>query len=70
VCGVPLSSSMLQVDATGPKCHDFPQGAALGSKSASAPIFTPGQCAPQFDATKTNFASPHGAIVWCCQGTP
>jgi hypothetical protein len=68
-CGAPLPLS-IPIDAINAKCHDLPQGSALGSKSASAPTFTPGQCAPQFDATKTTFASPDGVLVWCCQGTP
>jgi hypothetical protein len=70
-CGAPLSSTMLQIDATGPLCTDIkPAGSTLGSKSASEPIFMPGQCAPQFDDKTTVFASPKTAEVWCCQGTP
>jgi hypothetical protein len=60
----------VKIDALGPKCADIPPGSALGSKSASEPIFTPGQCAPHSDATKTVFASPQTPEVWCCQGTP
>lgn len=69
-CGAPLSSTVLQLDALAPKCADLPPGSALGSKSASEPIFTPGQCAPQFDATKIRVASPHVPVIWCCQTTP
>ena len=69
-CGAPLSSTVL-LDATGPACTDIkPAGSALGSKSASEPIYTPGQCAPRFDKTTTTFAEPQDPVVWCCQNTP
>jgi hypothetical protein len=69
-CGVPVNSTV-SLDATGPSCNDIkPVGSALGSKSASAPIFTPGQCTPQSKNQDTKVASLHGAVVWCCQGTP
>ncbi len=70
-CGVPSVVPSFSIDATGPACFDIkPAGAALGSKSASETTFTPGQCAPQFDVTKTQFASTQDAAVWCCQDTP
>ena len=68
-CGAPVVTSN-SLDAIKSKCLDVSAGAALGSKSASAPIFTPGQCTPQFKDEDTKFASLHGAVVWCCQGTP
>ena len=70
-CGAPLLGPIIPLDAKDSPCHDIiPAGSALGSKSASEPIFTPGQCAPQVDATKTQFASPHIPVIWCCQSTP
>ncbi len=68
-CGMSIGSA-LQLDAVTPKCLDLVPGAALGGKSASEPIFTAGQCAPQFDDKATMFVSLHTAEVWCCQGTP
>ncbi|MFS8069882.1 MAG: hypothetical protein ACMG6S_26250, partial [Byssovorax sp.] len=69
-CGAPLSSTVL-LDATGPACTDIkPAGSALGSKSASEPVYTPGQCAPRFDETTTVFAAPQDPQVWCCRDTP
>ena len=69
-CGAPLSSTVL-LDATGPACTDIkPAGSALGSKSASEPIYTPGQCVPQFDETTKRFAAPQGPLAWCCKDTP
>ncbi len=50
-CSISIGSS-LQIDAVKAPCVDLLPGAALGSKSASEPVFAPGQCAPQFDATK------------------
>jgi hypothetical protein len=67
-CGLSIGSS-LQIDAVKGACLDLLPGASLGSKSASEPIFTPGQCAPKFDAATTQFASPQDAVVWCCQDT-
>ncbi len=69
VCGASIGGA-LQIDAVKPKCYDLLPGAALGSKSASEPIFTPGQCTPQFDDTKPTFAFPKGTAIWCCQGMP
>lgn len=34
------------VTSTGPDCHDLPSGSPLGSKSATAPTYTPGTCTP------------------------
>jgi hypothetical protein len=67
-CGAPLVVS-LALDAIGPKCDDVSPGSALGSKSASESIFTPGTC--QADGGKSNGkALPDGATVICCLGTP
>jgi hypothetical protein len=69
-CGVPVNSTV-PLDATGTSCTDIkPAGSALGSKSASTPIFTPGQCAPKLDSTEAQLATPGGAVIWCCQDTP
>src|SRR6185437_3705118 len=34
------------ITSTGAECHDLAPGAALGSKSSSAPTYTPGACQP------------------------
>ena len=68
-CGAPLLGPILSIDAQGPKCYDLPQGSALGSKSASQPIFTAGTCVAKGGGLK-NGALPFGATVICCLGTP
>lgn len=67
-CGMSIGGS-LQIDALEPQCLDLLPGATLGSKSASEPIFTPGQCAPS-DSKPMDNVSLHTAVAWCCQGTP
>ena len=69
VCSALVVTST-SLDTIMSKCLDVSAGAALGSKSASEPIFIPGQCASQFDVKETKFAFPGTALVWCCQDTP
>jgi hypothetical protein len=68
-CGAPLVGPTLSIDAKGPKCYDLPQGSALGSKSASQPIFTAGACAATGGELK-NGTLPFVATVICCLSTP
>ena len=68
-CGAPLLGPTLSIDAKGPKCYDLPQGSALGSKSASEPIFTAGACVAKGGGL-TNGVLPLGAEVICCLETP
>jgi hypothetical protein len=53
------------VDATGPACHDLPAGSPLGSKSATAPKYTPGTCAPS-GGEPTGAATPTNPSTYCC----
>jgi hypothetical protein len=68
-CGAPLLGPILSIDAQGPKCYDLPQGSALGSKSASEPIFTAGACVAKGGGLK-NGALPLRTMVICCLETP
>jgi hypothetical protein len=56
------------IDATGPGCFDIlPVGSALGSKSASVPIYQPGTCTPSGgEPTGAAFADPKTALTLCC----
>jgi hypothetical protein len=66
-CSAPLVSSM--VTSSGPGCHDgFQLGAALGSKSASPPIYTPGTCQPS--GGPTGSVTPIGPSTLCCIPSP
>ncbi len=68
-CGVPLVVSV-SIDATGPLCTDIkPAGSALGSLSASEPIFTPGTC-KAVGSELVAGTSPLVSTVVCCQGMP
>ncbi|MFS8069879.1 MAG: hypothetical protein ACMG6S_26235 [Byssovorax sp.] len=63
-CSAPLIST--KIGAAGPLCHDVPAGSALGSKSASEPIYSPGTCAPT-GGVQNGSAVPDGATVFCCR---
>ena len=71
-CGSPLGLPTFPVDATGPACFDIkPVGPALGSKTASDPIFTPGTCkASGGNPTGEVEGDPDIATVFCCLETP
>lgn len=58
-------ASSVTVDATGPACVDVPSGAALGSKSASAPAYAPGACTPG-GGVPMGAATPTMASTYCC----
>lgn len=71
-CGSPLGLPTFPVDATGPACFDIkPAGPALGSKTASDPIFTPGTCtASGGEPTGEVAVDPELAMIFCCLKTP
>jgi hypothetical protein len=52
------------VDSSMPACHDLTPGAALGSKSASVPVYTAGACRPS--GGPTGAVDPTGAFTVCC----
>jgi hypothetical protein len=56
------------VDATAPTCQDLPPGTPLGSKSATAPTYTPGTCAPD-GGVPSGAATPSGPSTLCCLPT-
>ncbi|MFO0758417.1 MAG: hypothetical protein U0359_18135 [Byssovorax sp.] len=53
------------VDAAGSKCFDLPPGAGLGSKSATSPVYTPGQCQPA-GGDPIGGIEPFGQMSFCC----
>jgi hypothetical protein len=54
------------VDATGSACHDiFPSGQALGSKSATEPVYAPGVCQVS-GGEPTGEAVPADPSTYCC----
>ncbi len=65
-CGVPLIGPTYMLDALGPKCVDVPLGSALGSKSSSIPIYSPGVCTASGGEPMIE-PSPNAATVFCCQ---
>jgi hypothetical protein len=65
-CGVPLVWTWM-LDALGPKCGDLPLGSALGSKSASSPIYSPGSQCAATGGEPISEPSPNEATVFCCQ---
>jgi hypothetical protein len=57
------------LDALGPKCVDLPLGSALGSKSATSPIYKAGSTCTPTGGNKISEPSPNEAMVFCCQGS-
>jgi hypothetical protein len=57
------------VDSTKPVCVDLITGAALGSKSASAPTYTPGACQAG-GGVPSGSAVPVAPTTFCCIPTP
>lgn len=53
------------VDSGGADCHDLPAGTPLGSRSAAAPVYTPGACAPS-GGSPTGAATPTQPATYCC----
>lgn len=51
--------------AQGPDCHDLPPGTALGSKSATAPVYTAGTCTPG-GGQPSGAATPKTPATYCC----
>jgi hypothetical protein len=62
-CTSPLD--LATVTSAGPVCHDLPVGSALGSKSASAPTYTPGACLPA-GGEPTGAATGDQPGTFCC----
>src|SRR5262249_38668718 len=64
-------SYMLTVDSAGPPCHHLASasGGVLGSKSASAPTYTPGACAPS-GGVPMGSAVPVDPTTFCCIPSP
>jgi hypothetical protein len=62
-------AASVAVDATGPACADVPSGSPLGSKSATAPAYAPGACAPA-GGTPSGAATPTMPATFCCLPTP
>lgn len=63
------STYQATVDSGGPACTDVTKGAALGSKSASAPAYSAGTCEPGGGAP-TGAANPTGPTTFCCIPQP
>lgn len=57
------------VTSAGSDCHDLPAGVPLGSKSATAPAYTPGTCAPS-GGEPTGEAKPFQPATYCCLPSP
>jgi hypothetical protein len=57
------------VTSSGPACHDLPAGTPLGSKSATAPTYTPGSCAPD-GGQPMGAATPTNPSTYCCLPSP
>jgi hypothetical protein len=66
-CGAPLGSAT--VTAAGASCADLPAGAALGSKSAGPPGYTPGACQPA-GGEPLGAATPVSPVTLCCIPSP
>jgi hypothetical protein len=64
-CSVPIPLiTGITADAE-PFCYNPPPGSALGSKTVSAPTYTPGSCAPT-GGELTGAVSLLGEAVFCC----
>lgn len=59
-----MPSYTLSIDSTGPLCDDLIPGAALGSKSATPPVYMPGVCQPT--GGPMGSAEPIGPSTLCC----
>jgi hypothetical protein len=57
------------VTSSGPDCHDLPSGTPLGSKSATAPTYTPGSCMPS-GGEPMGAATLTQPATYCCLPTP
>ena len=70
-CGAPLVGPTYSIDATKSACVDIlPAGSALGSKTASDPIFHPGTCdASGGEPTGEVAGDPEVNMVFCCLET-
>lgn len=64
---LPVASVL--ADALHPLCLDVIPGSALGSKSATAPVYTPGPCMPS-GGEPTGSAEPVFPSTFCCLPTP
>jgi hypothetical protein len=53
------------VNSSGPACHDLPAGSPLGSKSATAPTYAPGTCAPG-GGMPMGTVTPLDPTTFCC----
>jgi hypothetical protein len=67
VCGPSLVVSAA-IDTISSQCHDVPPGTALGSKSASQPIYAAGSCVATGGVEMNG--PPKPATVICCRDTP
>ena len=60
-----VASYAVTVGSGAPACVDTLPGAALGSKSASAPVYVAGACQPSGGAP-VGSAEPSGPTTFCC----
>jgi hypothetical protein len=52
--------------SSGPMCVGIPDGSPLGSKQASAPVYSPGTCQPS-GGEPTGSVEPKHPVTFCCQ---
>jgi hypothetical protein len=52
--------------SAGPMCVSIPEGSPLGSKQASAPVYTPGTCQPS-GGGPTGSVEPKHPVTFCCR---
>ena len=60
-----VPSYAVTIDSSQPYCYDLVAGAALGSKSATPPTYSPGACQPS-GGEPMGAATPVGASTFCC----
>ena len=53
------------IDSSGPACYDVVAGVALGSKSATEPVYAPGACEAG-GGEPTGSAEPADPVTFCC----
>src|SRR5262249_5935632 len=67
-CSSHLAQDTVKDDA--PMCIDLPSGGpALGSKSATPPLYVPGKC-PAQGGDAIGMLKPFGRITFCCIPSP
>jgi hypothetical protein len=65
-CSAPILGGSYGIDASGPACIDIlPSGPALGSKLATAPVYSPGVCQAS-GGEPTGQATPDQPSTYCC----